>query len=192
MLERLLAPIKQKIILMIGKAVITAAKDNEAIQLVQIDMGNDEKIDSVERIQNFGFTSFPVSGSEAVVICIAGDREHPIVIATDSGEHRPKLNSGESVMYSSGGMRVKVKNDSIELGVTSLKKLVNDSFQSMFNNHVHNISVAGTAAAQTGISSSPVSSLGTLPIAVAPIPTTVYIQGKAIGNTELTSKVEAQ
>jgi len=91
------------------------------------------------------------------------------------------------------GQKITITSDGdIKLGIGSLKKLVNDTFKTMFNNHVHNVSVAGTPAAQTGITSSPVKSVGTDPILAPPIPTTLYTIGEALGDNELTDKVIAQ
>ena len=112
---KLLKSLQQKIILMISKAIITSVKDSGKIQLVQVNLGNDEIIDSVERVQQFGFSSFPVKDSEAIVLCIAGDREHPIVIGTDSGEHRPILISGETALYNAFNAIIKLKQNLIEI-----------------------------------------------------------------------------
>lgn len=176
-LYRYLEPIKTKLILMVAKALITYVKDSESIQLVQIDMGNDEMIDSVERVQNFGFTSFPISGAKAVVLCIGGEREHPIVIvADDNGDNRPTLIEGESAVYNAHDMIIKLKDGTIEVGENTFKKLINESFQSLFNNHGHDyISPSGPA-----ISGTPVQG-----IAPTSVPT-------SITDSEMTSILKAE
>lgn len=83
-------------------------------------------------------------------------------------------------------------NGDIEIGAKDLFALINENFRSIFDNHVHNISVAGTPAAQTGVSSSPVSDLGPGPIAVPPIPTTLKVLGEAIPDSAVTSKARAE
>ena len=107
-LDRILEPIRNKIILMVAKAVINRVIDTEGIQTLQVDFGNDELIDGVERVQNFGFTSHPEDGGQAIVLCIGGTREHPVVIAVDEGKYRPALAKGESAMYNAGGMLIKL------------------------------------------------------------------------------------
>lgn len=192
-INKLLHPIRDKIISMIAKALITNVDDSQKIQLVQIDLGNDEKIDTVERVQNFGLTSFPVSGSQAVVLFLAGEREHPIVIVTDDGDNRPTLVAGEAAVYNAYSDIVKLENGTIKIGRTTFKKLIKEEFQAMFNSHVHNISVAGTPAAQLGTSSSPTKLAVGGAIAVAPIAgPLVNLFGDAISNNEMTSITKAE
>ncbi len=153
LLHRYLEPIKTKLILMVAKAIITYVKDSESIQLVQVDMGNDEQIDSVERVQNFGFTSFPKTGAKAIVLSIGGEREHPIVIvADDDGDNRPTLTEGESAVYNAHNMIIRLKDGTIEIGESTFKKLINENFQSMFNNHGHDyVSPGGPAISGTPV-----------------------------------------
>ena len=116
-LNQWIAPLRQRVVSMIAKAIITNVNDSGQIQLVQINTGNDELIDSVERIQNYGFTSYPLQDSEAIVLFVAGNREHPIVIVADQGNKRPTLVEGESAMYSSEGLLIKLdKNKIINIG----------------------------------------------------------------------------
>lgn len=124
-LNRWIAPLRQRVVSLVVKAIITNVKDSEQIQLVQVNMGNDEIIDSVERVQNFGLTSFPLVDSEAIVLCIAGNREHPVVIVADQGSKRPTLESGESAVYNAMDLIIKLtKGKIIELndGSTLLEK----------------------------------------------------------------------
>lgn len=188
-----LEPLKNKIILMITKAIITYVKDSELIQLVQIDMGNDEKIDSVERVQNFGFTSFPTSGAKAVVLFVSGEREHPIVVvADDNGDNRPSLVEGESSVYNAFNMIVKLKNGTIEIGENTFKKLINESFQTMFNNHVHNVAITiGALGTPTPhITGTPANITGSG--GISPGAPGAALPGVSIGNSEMTSILKAE
>ena len=88
--------------------------------------------------------------------------------------------------YKGTGLRIK-KNGDIEVGGTSFKKLVNDSFVTMFNNHVHNFIAAPSGSFST---STPGAVAGTLPPPVPTPPTPAA--GISMGNSELTSKVKAE
>lgn len=115
-LERWIAPLKRRVLLMIGKATLSAIKDTTGIQVVQVNLGHGEVIDDVERVQNFGFTSHPKPGAQAVVVFVGGNRDHPIVLAADDTRYRVKINPGDSAMYNSQGMQVRCKGGVIELG----------------------------------------------------------------------------
>ncbi len=148
-INKLLEPIRNKIILMITKAVIKSVNDSADIQLVKVDLGNGEIITSVERLQNFGFTSNPEDGTPALVLCLNGEREHPIIIATDS-EDRPNVTPGNSAVYNATGTNIKllggdiyITMDNIRIGGVLASKLVNESFKTLFNSHVHATAALG-------------------------------------------------
>jgi phage baseplate assembly protein V len=197
--------------MMISRAIVNLVDDSTAIQLLQISLLKDETKSGVERIQQFGFSSNPKKGAESVVVFVNGNRDHALVIAVDDSRYRIKnLPEGASVQYDWDGNYIKLSKENgieinavsekvtikasgdIEIGNTQLKTLVNESFKSIFDNHVHNVSVAGTPAAQTGITSSPVAAAGTAPIAVPPTPTTMYILGQAMPSDNFTNKVKVQ
>jgi len=189
LLERWIAPLKRRVLLMIGKALINTINDSGGIQIVQINLGNDELIDGVERVQNYGFTSHPEAGAEAIVAMIGGNRDHPVVIAADDSRYRPELAEGETAVYNKHGRIVKLEQDFVLIGSSGLKKLVNETFQSLFNNHVHNIALPGPL---TGTTSSPATATPGTPVAVAPGAPAVLPFGAAIGANELTSKTKAE
>jgi len=115
LLERWVAPLKRRVMLMISRALVTAVSDKAGIQLVQVNLGHDEIISSVERVQNFGFSSHPNNDTEALVLFLAGNRDHPLVIAVDDSKSRLPVNKGDSVQYNSSGARVHCKGATIEI-----------------------------------------------------------------------------
>lgn len=210
-LSRMIAPIKTRIKMMISRAIVNLVDDSTAIQLVQLSLMKDETKSNVERIQQFGFSSRPKKGAESVVVFVNGNRDHALVIAVDDSRYRIKnLPEGASIHYDWDGNYVKLSKEAgieidapnekvtikasgdIEIGNSQLKTLVNESFKTIFDNHVHNVSVAGTPAAQTGITSSPVAAVGTSPLLVPPTPTTLYVLGQAMPSDNFTNKVKAQ
>lgn len=110
-LNRWLNPWKRRILLMVGKAIITAVKDDDKLQVLQVSLMKDELKGDVERIQEYGFTSHPPNDSEAVVVCVGGDRSNMLVIATDSSTYRLKLEKGEAALYDNKGQYIKLKTD---------------------------------------------------------------------------------
>ncbi|RQO63114.1 phage baseplate assembly protein V [Paucibacter sp. KBW04] len=108
--QRMLRPLTQRIQLMVGRAVLQLVDDSTKLQSVQIMLLADELRDQVERFQNYGFTSVPLPGAEAVAVAVAGNRDHALVIAVDDRRYRLKgLASGEVAIYTDEGDKVHIK-----------------------------------------------------------------------------------
>lgn len=121
-LDRWIAPLRRKVYGMIGTAIVQAVTDSKDLQLLKISLLGETHPD-VERVQNFGFTSVPPAGSQAVVLFVGGRRDHPVVVACDDGRQRIKLEVGEAALYNDSGSVVKlgaggkvaIGNDTAEL-----------------------------------------------------------------------------
>lgn len=112
-----LIKLANRIFMLFGKALVDTVDDTTKIQLVKISGLADEVQDKIERVQNFGFTSNPPSGSESLIACIGGNRDHTVVIASDSSEFRKKnLKPGECAVYDKNGNYIYLKeNGSVEI-----------------------------------------------------------------------------
>lgn len=123
-LTRAMQPLKNRVLSMIGRALIKAVDDSQGIQLVQVSALAGENMDKVPRFQEFGFTSNPPEGSEAVLLAVGGTRENVLIVATDKRSVR-KLNlaSGEAAIYTANGTFVHVKmNGEVHIkGATKVK-----------------------------------------------------------------------
>ena len=100
--ERLLWPLWRRIKLMIGRAVlIVLVDDSLKMQALQVSAASRrETLDDVERFQDYGFTSHPHVGAEAVLLSVGGMRQHPIVVAVDDRRYRViGLEIGEVALY---------------------------------------------------------------------------------------------
>lgn len=122
---RLIEPLKNKISLVIGTASIKGVSDGPAIQEMQVGLLENEGSDGQERFAEYGFTSHPHSGSEAVVVFPGGVRSHGIIIAVEDRRYRLKgLEKGEVALYTDEEDKIVLKrNKTIE--VTTRKFLVN-------------------------------------------------------------------
>lgn len=160
---RMLNPIRRRIASMVGRAIIQAVNDTNNLQTVKITLLKDEVKSGVERIQEYGFTSNPPKGSEAILIAPQGSRAQGVIIATDSGQYRVKpLPEGGSALYDKEGNYIKlinnkievygkhvdVKSDNISLGndtVYEHKKLATENFvNSVYAAHTHTITSGGS------------------------------------------------
>ena len=110
-LDRWFNPWKRRILLMVGKAIITAVKDTDNLQVLQVKLMGDEIAGDVERIQEYGFTSNPPADSEAVAVAVGGDRSNLLIIATDNSTYRLKLEKGEAALYDMTGQYIKLQKD---------------------------------------------------------------------------------
>ncbi|MDR1276377.1 MAG: phage baseplate assembly protein V [Candidatus Accumulibacter sp.] len=103
-LDKYTEAMRGKINLMLGHAVLNRINDTTPVQTAQVAILADETQDDVERIQEYGFTSVPPAGSEAVVVFQGGNRDHGLIIATDNRTFRLKnLASGEVALYTDEG-----------------------------------------------------------------------------------------
>lgn len=102
---------------MVSRAVIQRVNDALKMQGLQISLLAGEVADDVERFQQFGITSVPPQGSEAIALAVGGSRSHLVVIAVDDRRFRPRnLQEGETALYDKSGSLVILKADgSIEI-----------------------------------------------------------------------------
>lgn len=121
----MLAPVRQRLANMVARAVVKQIDDGKKMQLLQLQILNGELKDGVERPQNYGFTSVPEDGAEAVVVCVNGKRDHTVAIVVEDRRYRVKgLQPGEVAMFDKNGSKVVMKaNGDIEITPKSGQKL---------------------------------------------------------------------
>lgn len=103
-INKLLAPLRRRVLLMIGRAVVRLVNDTTDLQRLQITLLADETVDNVPRFQEYGFTSHPLAGAAAVVVCVHGNRDRAIAVAVDDPRYRKKgLAAGEVALYTDEG-----------------------------------------------------------------------------------------
>lgn len=129
-LQRVLTPIKNRISLMAGRALLNIIDDSGGLQVVQLSALAGETREKVSRFQNFGFTSNPPAGSEAIILSLGGQRESMVVIATESRDARFKnLAAGESAQYSADGASFALKTGKKAEMIISKLKITGDSHE---------------------------------------------------------------
>jgi len=122
LIEKMLAPIRRKLSLMVTRGVVKLIKDTGGLQTLQLTALADETLDGVERIQQYGFTAHPHPESDCLILNVGANRSHPIVIAVDDRRYRLKLSPGEVALYDDQGQAVKLMRSGIviesEFGTT--------------------------------------------------------------------------
>ena len=95
--------LRRRVMLMIGRAVLTVVNDSTGLQTVQVEALRGEVIDGAERMQLYGITSHPLKGADVLVLSVGGVRQHPVVLIDDR-RHRVKgLAEGEVCIYTARG-----------------------------------------------------------------------------------------
>lgn len=99
-INAMVAPLRNRIANMVSRAVVQLVDDSMKMQLLQLSILSDETREKCERVQNYGVSSHPVPGAEAVVLFVGGRRDHGLVVAVDDRRHRIKdLAEGEAALY---------------------------------------------------------------------------------------------
>jgi phage baseplate assembly protein V len=116
MVAKLIAPLRRRVQLMIGRAILETINDATTMQSVKMSLLSDEVSEDVERFQEYGFTSVPFANCEAIAVFVGGSRAHGVVIATDDRTKRPTGTAeGDVALYNSNGVRVLLDDDADEV-----------------------------------------------------------------------------
>lgn len=100
-IRRLLRPLSVRISNLVTRAVVKRADDSKQVQELQVEYLGDVVRDEVERFQNYGFTSVPKAGAEAVVV---GLSDKQIALGVEDRRWRVKdLGDGEVCVYDHTG-----------------------------------------------------------------------------------------
>ena len=119
-----MSALAHRIRLMFGRAVVRLIDDAREAQELQIDLLEDESQDAVERFQNYGFTSAPHPGAEALVACVGGLRSHAVAIVVEDRRYRLKnLAQGEVAMFDDLGNVITLGRDRMTITAVSELKI---------------------------------------------------------------------
>jgi phage gp45-like len=95
--KRIVAKAQRRAMRVVRRGIVKAAT---TAGFVQVQGGDDEHFDGAELWQQFGFTSRPAPGSEAIVLLVDGNPDQPIVIAgTLRGDRPSALASGDAMLW---------------------------------------------------------------------------------------------
>lgn len=96
-----------------ARGVVRLVNDALMVQSLQVTVLDGETA-NVQRFQEYGYSSVPKPGAEAVLAAIAGVRSHLVAIAVDDGRYRLKnLQAGEVALYTDEGDSIVLKRGRI-------------------------------------------------------------------------------
>lgn len=138
-MQTLLQPLRNRIMLMVARGVLKMTNDTGGLQTAQISLLEDELRDKVERVQDYGFTSNPLPGAEAITLFVGGNRDHGLIIKIDDRRYRLKaFKGGEVAMYTDEGDFIHMKRDR-NIEVKSLHVTVNADEDYTVNTKSHTV-----------------------------------------------------
>jgi len=110
-----LSRLYRNIKMMLGIGRITSLSDDGLIQTLQYRTPLEVR-DKTPRMTEFGFSSSPPVGSDAVIAYLGGDRSSAVIIATNhKGSRHTGLSAGETVIYDQTGLYVKLTASGVEV-----------------------------------------------------------------------------
>ena len=122
----------EKLKAMIGRCIIAAVSDGHKTQSVQIEAFSGDMHDDVERLKQFGFTGVPLVGAEGIVLFVAGNHDHPVLICAENrGIRVSGLKEGESAQYNSSGHKIVLYHDRCEINTPQF--VVNAESEAVIN-----------------------------------------------------------
>lgn len=110
MIKKIVAPLQRRITMMVLRAVVQNVDTSKPMTQFQFSGFPDEILTGIEYIEPYGFTSAPEEGAEAVVLFIAGNRDHGVAISVGDRATRLKgLLPGEAALYHKDGTKILMK-----------------------------------------------------------------------------------
>ena len=87
-MKRFMAPLQRRVMLAIGRGTLGPVDDANGLQRSQVKLLAGEVRDNVERVQQYGISAVPLAGADVLVVCVGGNRDHPVIIGVDDRRHR--------------------------------------------------------------------------------------------------------
>ncbi|EQB0736160.1 phage baseplate assembly protein V [Klebsiella oxytoca] len=112
--SRAIAAMSRRLRLMVDRALVRIVTDSLGRQNLQVQSLADENDDDVERFQNYGFSSVPPPGSEAIVVAVGGRRGGMVAIAVEDKGSRPRGGEeGDVILYHQEGQIIRLKKNGV-------------------------------------------------------------------------------
>lgn len=106
-IHRALAGMRQGV-----RAVLQGGVTSTRVQRLNAEALAGEKLQDIELLQHFGFTSAPPDGTQLIVIPLGGRTSAAVVVASEHGAYRFKVDAqGEAALYNQWGDVIHLKQD---------------------------------------------------------------------------------
>lgn len=126
-----------KLRLLVSRALVRLVDDGRQMQELQLELLDEEARGKAERFQQYGFTSVPLPGAEAIAVAVGGARSHMVVLSVDDRRHRPRdMEEGETQIYTHEGDYVRLKKGRI-IEVKAGTRLRVDAPEAIYTGNLH-------------------------------------------------------
>lgn len=106
LIARALQPIKDRLAMVVGRGVLLALSADGGGARAQVNGVADETLDNLEYAQDYGLSSRPHPGAEAVMAFLAGLRSNGMVLRLFDRRYKIALQYGEVAVHDDLGQRV--------------------------------------------------------------------------------------
>nr|WP_321266794.1 phage baseplate assembly protein V [Alcaligenes faecalis] len=131
-LQRTTGPLWRRLRLLVSRGVVSLVSDSLKLQEVQVSLLGGEPA-WAERFQQYGYTSHPLAGAEAIVVSVSGARAHLVALSVDDRRYRPKdLKAGEVCLYTDEGDEIRFKRGRV-ISVIAGSKVEVTAPEAVFN-----------------------------------------------------------
>ena len=155
--NKITAGLQRRLRLLVSRGVVNIVNDALKTQNLQVSLLADETADDVERFQNYGHTSVPPSGSEAIVLSVGGKRQHLVAVVVDDKTSRlGGLIAGDSAVYHLEGHHVLLTENGVvrivckRLEVVAEEEIVFDTPLTRFTGDTDTVGVSSAKNHKSG------------------------------------------
>ena len=111
---RMVEQLHRRVTMAAGRGTVAGVDDSGQAQLLQVQIGPYELRTGLPRAAEYGFSSVPQIGADAVMLFLAGDRSNGLVVATGDQRYRLRaLQGGEVAIWDDQGQHVKIGRSGI-------------------------------------------------------------------------------
>jgi phage baseplate assembly protein V len=159
-LERVLAPIKRRLSLVVVRALVDIVDDSTDLQVLQVVPGDGEIIEDLEHLQPYGLTSRPPKGAPVIVLSPNGNNEIAVALVgwkasrptgLKEGEVALAHENGNMILLKDGGDIVVTASGDILLGGVTKKLATEDFVNNVYKLHTHPTAPPGAISPPTPI-----------------------------------------
>lgn len=98
---------------MVGLGALRLTRSDEGLPRLQLEMLADEVLDDVSRHQDYGFSSAPLEGAEAVTVSLGGARGRSLAVVVSDRRFQIELLPGEVAIHDDQGQKVHLTRDGV-------------------------------------------------------------------------------
>lgn len=114
--KRAIEPLLIRIKTLVAKGVLASIEDSTEVQLFKISGIEDDVLEDVERIQEYGRSSYPPVESQVIYAALNGNKDHAVILKTAYDQARPKdMEEGDNIVWDIHGNLIELTAEGIKI-----------------------------------------------------------------------------